>query len=109
MPADLTAVFKLELPIIVEIGERMLPLREVVSLGPGSLIELDKFADDDLEVVVNNKPIGSGKAVKVGENYGIRISRVGDASERIAAVDAGGPPLPRTDDPSAGGAAGRTG
>ena len=43
-------------------------------------------ADDELELLVNNKPIGAGTAVKVGENYGLRVTYVGDLQERIAAM-----------------------
>lgn len=87
MPADPAALLRLELPIIVQIGERMLPLRDIITLAPGSIVELGKSSDEDLEVMVNNKVIGAGRAVKVGENFGIRITRVGDAAAVMRAVD----------------------
>ena len=57
---------------------------------------------DDLDVRVNNKIIGTGNAVKVGENYGIRMSYVGDLSDRISALGAGaaeGPAQDPVEDP----------
>src|SRR5262252_6792670 len=86
MASDLTAVLRLEVPVIVRLGERTLTLSDVVSLVPGSIIELTKNADDELDLLINNKQIGSGTAVKVGENFGIRITYIGDVRERIAAM-----------------------
>jgi flagellar motor switch protein FliN/FliY len=86
MPADLSALLKLQVPVIVQIAERTMPVDEVMALCPGAIIELPKLADDELEILVGNKAIGTGRAVKVGENFGIRVSRVGDVPARIAAM-----------------------
>lgn len=63
-----------------------MPLGDILAIIPGAIIELPKAADEELDLLVNNKPIGSGTAVKVGENFGIRISYVGNVAERIAAL-----------------------
>lgn len=86
MPSDLNTILRLEAPIIVEIGSRTLSLREVMSLSAGAIIELPKRADEELELKVNNKTIGTGFAVKVGENFGIQITFIGDARTRLAAM-----------------------
>ena len=86
MPADIKAILQLEVPLIVQIALRMMTVEEVTSLAPGAIIELPKPADDELELLVNNKPIGAGTAVKVGENYGLRVTYIGDLQERIAAM-----------------------
>ena len=86
MPADIKAILQLEVPLIVQIAVRMMTVEAVGSLAPGAIIELPKPADDELELLVNNKPIGAGTAVKVGENYGLRVTYVGDLQERIAAM-----------------------
>jgi flagellar motor switch protein FliN/FliY len=83
---NVQAILALETPIIVLIGERAMPLRDVVALVPGAIVELPKQAHEELELLVNNKPIGSGLPVKVGENFGLRISYIGDLRERIAAL-----------------------
>ncbi len=88
MPRQLEAILKLEVPIIVLIGERQLPLSQLLALRPGSIIELPKSAEDELELLVNNKPIGTGIAVKLGENFGIKISYVGNLRQRIEALGA---------------------
>ncbi|MDL1903561.1 FliM/FliN family flagellar motor switch protein [Synechococcales cyanobacterium CNB] len=84
--ADLRTILTLEVPVIVRLGERQLPMRDVLALVPGAIIELDKRADHELELLVNNRVIGSGTAVKVGENFGLRVSRVGLALDRLDAA-----------------------
>jgi len=86
MPADLRSILKLEVPVIVQIGSRKMKVREVLELAPGAILELPKNADEHLEVFVNNKPIGLGTAVKVGENFGLQITYVGDLKQRIEAM-----------------------
>lgn len=90
MSADVDALKKLEVPVIVVLGRRQLPVKDVVSLVPGAIVELPKNAEEDLELQVNNKVIGLGRAVKVGENFGIRLTFVGDLLNRLEAV--GGKP-----------------
>jgi flagellar motor switch protein FliN/FliY len=86
--SDLKAILGLEVPLIVLLGERHMKLREITSLIPGAIIELPKLADEELEVLVNNKPVGTGLPVKVGENFGVKISYIGDLRERIRALGA---------------------
>lgn len=89
MSTDFDTILKLTVPLIVQIGERKLPLNEVLALAPGSIIELTKSADDDLALRVNNKTIGNGNAVKVGENFGIRIADINSARDRAQALVGG--------------------
>jgi flagellar motor switch protein FliN/FliY len=98
MASDLQTLLKLEVPVIVRLGERTLTVAEVVDLVPGAIIELPKRAEDELDLLVNNKQIGTGTAVKVGENFGLRISFIGDARARIAALGGSGSshPTPAT-------------
>ena len=92
MASDLTAALRLEVPLIVQLGERSLKLSEVVGLFPGAIIELAKNAEAELDLLVNNKQIGTGSAVKVGENFGIRINYIGDIRARISALAQENPP-----------------
>lgn len=91
MRSDVDAILRLEVPILVVLGERLMKVSEITSLVPGSIIELAKEAEDELELLVNNKLIGTGSAVKVGENFGIRITYIGNLKDRISALgDANG-------------------
>ncbi|MCC7409560.1 MAG: FliM/FliN family flagellar motor switch protein [Phycisphaeraceae bacterium] len=86
MPTELQTILKLSVPLIVQIGQRTMRMSEVVSLGPGAILELSKSVDEDLELLVNNKPVARGSAVKVGENFGVRIGAVGSAQDRVNAM-----------------------
>ncbi len=95
MPADIDAILKIEVPLIVQVGGQRMTVREVMNLAPGAIIELPKNADDELDVLVKNRPIGLGQAVKVGENFGVRITSIGGVEQRIAAL---GPDVDASDD-----------
>jgi flagellar motor switch protein FliN/FliY len=86
MANDLARILRLEVPLIVQIAERRMPLSEVTALTHGSIIELPKQIDEELDVLVNNSRIGSGRAVKVGENFGVRMTQVGAVTDRVAAL-----------------------
>ncbi len=83
---DVKAILKLRVPVIVRLAHRQMKLSEVMNLGPGALVELPKPHDEPLELMVNNKLIGHGAAVKVGERFGIKVAAVGDAEDRIRAL-----------------------
>ncbi len=80
-------ILKLEVPVIVQLGEKEMTLSQVMRLSPGSIIELPKSADEKLELLVNNKIIGRGDAVKVGENFGIEITERGTEPSTEEAAD----------------------
>ncbi|MEM1353609.1 MAG: FliM/FliN family flagellar motor switch protein [Planctomycetota bacterium] len=86
MATDLETILKLEVPLIVTIGSRRFDVEEVLGLGPGSILDMNKSSDEHLEVMINNKPVGTGTAVKVGENFGVRVSHIGSPAERIEAL-----------------------
>ncbi len=89
MSADVKRVLKLEAPIIVLLGERQMTVKQVIALAPGAIIELPKAIEEELELRVNNKAIGTGVAVKVGENFGIKLTYLGNVLERIKALGPG--------------------
>ena len=97
MASGLKTILALEVPLIVQIAERIMTVEEVTGIAPGAIIELPKSANDDLEIRVNNKTIGTGSAVKVGENYGIRVTFLGDLDDRISAMGAERPARPVED------------
>jgi len=84
MADDLSLVLDVPVQISVELGKRTIPISEIISLGPGSVIELSKAAGEALDVLVNGKLVARGEAVVVGEKYGIRITEViNDASSSL--------------------------
>lgn len=89
MATEVRTILKLKVPVIVHIGRRRMKVDDVLSLGPGAILELEKNADEELDLLVNNKAIGTGSAVKVGENFGIRITQIGTPAERVQAMGEG--------------------
>jgi flagellar motor switch protein FliN/FliY len=83
---ELERILKLEVPIIVRLAERRLNVHEVMRLGVGAIIEFSKSNDEALELMVNNKVVGQGEAVKVGENFGLRITQIGDVKQIASAL-----------------------
>jgi flagellar motor switch protein FliN len=78
--------FLLDVPldISVELGRSRLSIQELLALGPGSVIELDKVAGETLDIMVNGRLVARGEAVVVNEKFGIRITDIVSRTERIA-------------------------
>jgi flagellar motor switch protein FliN/FliY len=85
-PKELARILHLSVPIIVKLAERKLNVSEVMRLGTGAIIEFFKSSDEPLELLINNKVIGVGEAVKVGENFGLRLTQIGDVTQVIKAL-----------------------
>ena len=88
MPAELPSILRLEVPVIVQIAERPMPVEDVVAIRHGSIIELPKNIGDDLEILVNDRVVGRGTAVKVGEHFGVRVRTIGAVRDRVNALGA---------------------
>jgi flagellar motor switch protein FliN/FliY len=87
---DLQRILRIQVPVIVKLGERKLLLSEVMRLGVGAIIEFFKSSDEPLELMINNKTIAVGETVKVGENFGLRITRIGDVKQVIQSLGSNG-------------------
>jgi len=83
---ELARILKMHVPMIVKLAERKLPLAEVMRLGNGAIIEFIKRSDEPLELLVNNKAVAVGETVKVGENFGLRITQIGDLKSMIQSL-----------------------
>jgi flagellar motor switch protein FliN/FliY len=84
--AALQRILQLRVPIIVRLAHRKLPLKEVLRMAHGSILELECSSGSALHLMVNNQVVGEGEAVKVGENFGLRLTAVGDLSDRISSL-----------------------
>jgi flagellar motor switch protein FliN len=71
------------LPVSVSFGKTSLQVREVLKLNTGSIVELDRFVTDPVEVIVNNCVIARGEVVVVDGNYGVRINQLASRDERL--------------------------
>ena len=86
LQGELHRILRMEVPVIVKLGERKLLLSEVMRLGVGAIIEFSKRSDEPLELLINNKTIALGETVKVGENFGLRITQIGDIRNTIQSL-----------------------
>ena len=84
LPPTLDLLLDVELPVSVSFGRTYLPVREVLKLATGSIIELDRPVNQYVEVVVNNCVIARGEVVVIEGNYGVRIHEIISRSDRLA-------------------------
>ena len=84
VPAPKNIDFILDIPmqVTVQVGSTKMVIRELLQLGQGSVIELEKLAGEPMEVLVNNKLVARGEVV-VNEKFGIRLTDVISAAERV--------------------------
>ncbi|MBK9948313.1 MAG: flagellar motor switch protein FliN [Nitrospira sp.] len=77
--------FILDIPmnVAVYVGSTKMAIRDLLQLAQGSVIELDKLAGEPMEVMVNNKLVARGEVVVVNEKFGIRLTDVVSAAERV--------------------------
>jgi flagellar motor switch protein FliN/FliY len=76
-------LLEVALPIAVSFGRTSLQIREVLKLNTGSIVELDRFVSDPVEVIVNECVIARGEVVVVDGNYGVRISQLASREDRL--------------------------
>lgn len=76
-----------EMPVSVSFGRAQLPLKDVIKLTTGSIVELNRNVSEPVEVIVNNCVIARGEVVVVEGNYGIRIHQIVSRAERIRSLD----------------------
>jgi flagellar motor switch protein FliN/FliY len=80
---ELNRILDVKVKLRVELGRRRLSIADVLAMGPGSVVEFCKSAEEPLDIFVNDQLIARGEAVVIGERYGIRITEVISPSERL--------------------------
>jgi flagellar motor switch protein FliN len=83
---NIDLILDVELEVAVSFGEAQLPLRDVLKLGVGSVIELEKGVNDPVTITVNDKPIVRGEVVVVEGNYGVKVLEVESTADRIRSL-----------------------
>lgn len=82
-PRNIERLLEVELEIVVRFGVTSMALREVVRLGVGTMIELDRAVDEPVELLVNGRLLARGNVVVIDGYYGVRITEIGDPSQRL--------------------------
>ena len=84
-PQDVNLERLLDIPLVLSahLGSTRMLIKDLLQLGPGSIVELDKLAGEPLEVLVNERLVARGEVVMVNEKFGIRLTDVISPSERV--------------------------
>ncbi|MFL2098368.1 flagellar motor switch phosphatase FliY [Marinilactibacillus psychrotolerans] len=82
-PRNLDLIMDVPLDFSVVLGKSKKTIRDILSLGTGSVVELDKMTDEPLEIYVNGKLIAEGEVVVINESFGIRITNILSKEQRI--------------------------
>ncbi len=85
-PNNIDLLLDVPLEITVELGRTSMLVKDILELGTGSVIELDKLAGEPVEILVNNKLIAKGEVVIIDENFGVRITKIISPEERVRAL-----------------------
>ena len=83
---NMDLLLDVDLPISVAFGTTEMTLKDVLNLGTGSVIELNKSVNDPVAIIVNQKPIARGEVVMVDGKYGVRVLEVESTADRIRSL-----------------------
>ncbi len=80
---DIDFLLDIPLDVSVELGRTRMLIKDLLQLGQGSVVELEKLAGEPMEILVNNKLIARGEVVVVNEKFGVRLTDIISPVERI--------------------------
>ena len=80
---DLDFILDIPLELSVELGRTSMLVNDLLQLGQGSIVELNKLAGEPLEILINHKLVARGEAVVVNEKFGVRLTDIVSPIERV--------------------------
>ena len=86
-PRNFELVLDVPLEVTVQLGRTRMPIRQLLQLAAGSIVELEKASGERLDVLINGKPIARGEAVVVNDRFGIRLTDIISPPERLAGLE----------------------
>lgn len=81
--ANLTLLQEVEVRLSVEVGGTTLRIRDLLALSEGSVVELDRYASEMLDVLVNGTLLAKGEVVTVGDRLGVRVTEIVSPGDRL--------------------------
>jgi flagellar motor switch protein FliN/FliY len=87
--SDINMVLDIPVQLSVELGRTKVPIKHILQLGQGSVVELDAMAGEPMDVLVNGYLIAQGEVVVVNDKFGIRLTDVVTPSERLRRISRG--------------------
>jgi flagellar motor switch protein FliN len=85
-PRNIDLLMDVDLPVSIELGRTHMSIADILSLGPGSVVELNKLAGEPVDLLVNQKVVAKGEVVVVDENFGLRITQLLTQEERLKSL-----------------------
>jgi flagellar motor switch protein FliN len=76
IPANIEVLMDVPVKLTVELGSCLMPMRDVLQLGSGAVVQLDKVADSPVDLFINQKRIARGEVVVVEDRFGIKITEI---------------------------------
>lgn len=86
MPNNIDLILDVPLELSVELGRTKKNIRDILALTKGSLIELNKLAEEPVDIYINGKRIGYGEVVVVDENFGVKITEIASGEDRVKSL-----------------------
>jgi len=83
---NIDLLMDVDLPIAIELGRTKMSIADILALGPGSVVELNKLAGEPVDLLVNQRVVARGEVVVVDENFGLRITQLMTPEERLRAL-----------------------
>lgn len=83
---NIELLMDVDLPVSIELGRTKMSIADILAIGPGSVVELNKLAGEPVDLLVNHKVIAKGEVVVVDENFGLRITQLMNPEERLRAL-----------------------
>jgi len=80
---NLDFILDIPLRVTVELGRAKLPIQDLLKLGEGSVVELNKLVGEPLDVFVNGKPVARGEVVVLNEKFALRLTDIVQPHERL--------------------------
>jgi len=80
---NIDLLMDVNLPIAIELGRTKMSVADILGLGPGSVVELNKLAGEPVDVMVNHKIVAKGEVVVIDENFGVRITQLMTPEQRL--------------------------
>lgn len=82
-PGNIALIMDVFMEVTVELGRTKKTIKDILSMGEGTIIELDKLAGEAVDILVNHKPIAKGEVVVIDENFGVRVTEILSPIERV--------------------------
>lgn len=81
---NISLIMDVQMEMTVELGRTKKQIKDILGMGEGTIIELDKLAGEPVDILVNHKPIAKGEVVVIDENFGVRVTEILSPLERVS-------------------------